>query len=78
MSQEIFILEACKKMSAQAEADESYTLRCLAGEKVFYAEHTHGLIPGHIYSELGRYEFKISQSCEYHFDMWTAEPDEGE
>lgn len=71
-------LEACKDMAARAEADETYQNRCMAGEKVYYMPYEYGLMPGHIYSELGMDEFRISQSCEYHFDKWTAEPEDEE
>lgn len=54
----------------------TYSAVCMAGEPVFYYPFSYGLMPGHIYSELGMDEFKISKSCEYHFDKWTAEPDE--
>lgn len=63
----------CVTMALQAEEKEDYTHRCIAGEKVFYYDWPHGLIPGHIYSETGMDEFKISRSCEYHFDFWFKE-----
>ena len=69
--------ERCRLMSRQAEETESYTQTCIAGEKVFFVEHDHAIMPGHIYSNDGIKEYKISQACEYHFDTWLAE-DEGE
>jgi len=72
-------LICCTEMSLRAEeAIEAGTLetKCIAGEAVFYYPYSHGLMPGHIYSELGIYEYRISRSCEYHFDEWTAEPEE--
>lgn len=68
----------CQEMSDQAEADENYTNRCIAGEKVFYFSYPKGLIPGHIYSLAGKAEFGISRSCEYHFDEWTKEPEDND
>lgn len=68
-------LELAHRAAEAADAGE-YNVRCMAGEPVFYYPHTHGLMPGHIYSELGVEEFRISQSCEYHFDDWTKEPDD--
>jgi len=73
--------EHAEKMYAAALDEHTkgwYTQVCVAGEPVFYMDFKFGLIPGHIYSELGMEEFKISRSCEYHFDEWTREPDEEE
>lgn len=39
-------------------------------EVVFFAEWEEALIPGHIYSKEGLEEYRISQTCEYHFDKW--------
>ena len=44
-------------------------------EVVFFAEWDEALIPGHIYSKEGLEEYRISQTCEYHFDLWM---DDGE
>lgn len=71
---------SAEKMAASAldqHANGGYTQVCIAGEPVFYMDFKFGLVPGHIYSELGIVEFKISKSCEYHFDKWTAEPEDG-
>ena len=70
------VLPECQDMARRAEEDEGYTNRCLAGEKVFYYSYPKGLMPGHIYSKAGMDEYFISKSFEYHFDEWTAEPDE--
>lgn len=71
--------EACNMLSTAAEEavrEETYGLRCIAGEAVFFYNYPYGLMPGHIYSHLGIKEFKISQSCEFHFDQWTLPDDE--
>lgn len=52
------------------------TARCISGEAVFYAPDTEARIPGHIYSEIGVQEFRISHCCEYHFDKDMQEPEE--
>ena len=46
--------------------------KCIAGgEAVFYYPASCAAMPGHIYSEDGRTEWKISGLCEYHFDECT-------
>jgi hypothetical protein len=62
----------------QDEAIENNTCY-MGGEKVFYqpvSEHDEQKAsgPGHIYSEAGLKEYKISGACEYHFDEAFAEP----
>lgn len=69
-------LEACLDMALRAEEKEDYLKRCISGEKVFYFDHHKALIPGHIYSETGMDEFKISGACEYHFDTWFKEEED--
>jgi len=72
-------LENAMEMAAQAqvEYDEGrYHYLCVMGEPVFYFDYPHALIPGHVYSESGMDEYKISGSCEYHFDKWFKEEDE--
>jgi predicted RNase H-like HicB family nuclease len=69
-------LEACHEMSLAAEEDENYTYKCIEGEKVFYYDWPRGLMPGHIYSETGMDEFRISRACEFHFDEWFKEEEE--
>jgi hypothetical protein len=54
------------------------TKRCLEGEPVFYYGGDHARDPGHIYSEAGSREFRISGLCEFHFDLFTAEPEDEE
>lgn len=66
----------CIKMATQAEEDDGYNNRCVNGEKVFYYDYYRGLMPGHIYSEDGMREFKMSGACEFHFDEWFAEDEE--
>lgn len=61
----------------QSMAPDS-THHCMAcKQKVCYLPYDHGLIKGHIYSEMGISEFEISRFCEFCFDEVTAEPDEG-
>jgi hypothetical protein len=43
---------------------------------VVYIPYTEALIPGHIYSEDGVREYRITQMCEHCFDEATKEPDE--
>ena len=46
-------------------------------EESFFEQGTKAQRPGHIYSEAGLKEFKISQCCEYCFDgMFENEEDE--
>lgn len=75
MNPEVYARLECQKLSEQAESDEGYTYTCTQGEKVFFYQYDHALIPGHIYSGDGIAEFRISKVCEYHFDKWMAEPD---
>jgi len=52
-------------------ARNSATMYCLYGEVMFYRPDTKAFGPGHIYSEAGVSEARISGCCEYHFDeMW--------
>ncbi len=69
-------IEQCNLLIARAKDDPTYDTRCIAGELVFYYPYDYGLMPGHIYSEVGVDEFKISGSCEFHFDEWTKDPTE--
>lgn len=53
----------------KADATEGYDNRCIhCGDKVFFVEHTEGLVQGHIYSDMGAKEYRISRICEYCFD----------
>lgn len=45
-------------------------------EAVFFVAHNHAQREGHIYSDAGLSEFRISGFCEYCFDKVTAEPEE--
>jgi hypothetical protein len=50
---------------------------CLnCGKRPLFILHSHAVCKGHIYSELGRTEFGISQLCEFCFDEITAEPED--
>lgn len=62
-------------MRDKAMDDETYQTRCVNGEKVFYVPADKAYAPGHIYSELGMDEYKISKCCEWHFDQWLKEED---
>ena len=44
----------------------------------FFAPHDEALIEGHVYSNEGIAEFRISGYCEFCFDLVTQEPDENE
>lgn len=52
--------------------------KCMhGGESVLFFEADKAYGPGHIYSEAGVREFRISNCCEYHFDeMFQAEEEE--
>lgn len=66
-------IDVARRMAEEAKkADGS---KCIQGEHAFFYEHWEGLVPGHIYSRLGMDEFRISQMCEYHFDICTKEPE---
>lgn len=61
-------LEALRQLEAgAANAD---TKKCIKGEPMLWLPYERALIPGHIYSESGLSEAKISGCCEYHFDRW--------
>jgi hypothetical protein len=62
---------------SEAVDQGKYSSVCNRGEPVFYYDFPYGLIPGHIYSDLGREEFGITAYCEYHFDEMFKETDEG-
>jgi len=77
---DIEALEQCKVLATAAKVEHEagrYEAVCVMGEPVFYFDWPHALMPGHIYSEAGMDEFTISRSCEYHFDEWTKEPEDG-
>jgi hypothetical protein len=46
------------------------------GERVYEQDAGFAEKPGHIYSEAGRKEYKISGCCEFHFDKLFAEEDD--
>jgi hypothetical protein len=50
------------------QAKDLDTKACIYGEKMLYLPHERALIPGHIYSESGVDEARVSSCCEYHFD----------
>lgn len=68
---------AVMAVEAQGRADAgTYHAKCIAGEAVFYYPYPKALIPGHIYSQAGMDEFKISTACEFHFDEWFSDDEE--
>jgi hypothetical protein len=58
--------------------------RCyMGGEQVFYQpvskfDEQKASGPGHIYSETGLREYRLSGACEYHFDQLAEEPPQAE
>lgn len=44
----------------------------------FFAPHDEALIEGHVYSDNGMTELRITGYCEFCFDRITAEPEEEE
>lgn len=73
-------LEFARLVSREAEvslktAEHPERGRCLEGHAVFYLPGGEALIPGHVYSEAGLREFRISGYCEWCFDRFTREVD---
>ncbi len=52
--------------------------KCFEGEPMFFAAADRAYLPGHVYSDAGMREVKISGYCEWHFDMFTFVPDDEE
>lgn len=65
-------LERAQQMAEEAGGTDG--ARCIKGEAVFYLSGPRALVPGHIYSRAGMNEFKISQCCEYHYDLMMQPP----
>lgn len=65
------VLEEVIKPLKEAAEKAKDIGRCIEGEAIFWHEYHRALAPGHIYSEAGRNEFRISRLCEYHFDSVT-------
>lgn len=69
--------ETAKVLHGMAEeAAKTDTMRCVYGEPMLFLPYGKAVIPGHIYSEAGVREARISRCCEYHFDKafeegWT-------
>ena len=53
-------------MSVMAESLD--TKRCVEGEPMLWLPYHRAVVPGHIYSEKGIDEARMSGCCEYHFD----------
>lgn len=66
MTAEERAIVAARRFALAAAENNSKT--CIFGEAMFFMAHSRALIPGHIYTELGMQEVKISGCCEYHFD----------
>jgi hypothetical protein len=64
-------------MKDELDAGRAHSARCLNGEQVMYFPADKAYGPGHIYSEAGVREFRISGCCEACFDDMFA-PDEKE
>lgn len=60
-----------RKMEEAAKSTDSKS--CIHGEKMLWLPYDRALIPGHIYSEDGMREARISGCCEYHFDKMFDE-----
>lgn len=61
------------------EREQAARGRCLScKEEIFYEKAQSAHREGHIYSDAGLSEFRISGFCEYCFDKVTAEPEEDE
>lgn len=54
----------------RAEAEQIDSKRCRRGEPMLWFEFDCAVVPGHIYSEAGLREARMSGYCEYHFDRW--------
>jgi hypothetical protein len=74
--QEQRALDECR---ALADHDADVRPTCyLGGEPVFWYPWERSLVPGHIRSESGRREYKISKCCEYCFDKAFATSESSE
>lgn len=54
----------------RAEAQHFGFKTCIEGEPMVFLECDRAVAPGHVYSQAGLKEARISGSCEYHFDRW--------
>ena len=72
------ILEMQRRVNDPDEVPDGsfHDIRCINGERVFYLPANRAGVEGHIYSKSGMDEFRISGSCEFHFDRMFAEPDD--
>jgi Pyruvate/2-oxoacid:ferredoxin oxidoreductase delta subunit len=71
-------MKACLRLvRIYATEEPGYDMRCMNCKKaVFYAPHPEGLIEGHVYSQNGMLEYRISRYCEFCFDKVTEEDEE--
>lgn len=70
--------ETARLLRAMAkQAAKTNTMRCIINdEPMVFLAYGKAVVPGHIYSETGIAEARISRCCEYHFDRmfqpgWT-------
>ena len=66
--EDLEVAEQLRRMKTEAEAQEVPTKKCIHGEFMLYLPHDRSVLPGHIRSELGLREARISSCCESHFD----------
>jgi hypothetical protein len=66
----------------QARTDASARSRsfrcCFCNHAFFWLEHDHALVAGHVYSDAGREEVRITGVCEWCFDEVTKETEDPE
>jgi len=76
MSMSDWEFEQLERAYERRASAEGLCLKC--GVPVYFQGWTHGVAEGHIYSDAGLAEFKISGFCEYCFDLVTLPPEEDE
>ena len=59
--------KTAEKGMAQPGSEDRFK-RCIEGEPMLWFPYHRALVPGHIYSQAGLKEARISGCCEYHFD----------
>jgi len=60
--------DGLRQMAKDAAEQTVASKKCIHGEFMLWQPWSRALIPGHIYSEDGLREARISSCCEYHFD----------
>lgn len=62
----------------QTKEEAQQSCVCInCGHEIFWEKSRRSTRPGHIYSEAGLREYKISGMCEYCFDKLTEVEDDG-